>query len=202
MPLLAILAAGMASHAMSSSGFEPFYPLRLVAGAAMLWIYRKRLLATLGWRWGWRGPAVGLCVFVVWIFAAHFLVPREPEPAKLLALSSTVQGLWIASRLAASILVVPIAEEVAYRGYLMRRLISEDFESVRFQSVGWPAIIISALAFGLMHGALWLPGIAAGLAFGLVTVRRGAIGEAVAAHATANALIAVAVLGWHQWQLW
>jgi len=201
MPLLAILAAGMVSLAMSS-GFETLYPLRLAVGALMLWIYRKRLLTALDWHWSWRGPAVGGLVFLVWIFSAHFLIPPAPLPAKLLALPSAAQGVWVASRFTASILTAPIAEEVAYRGYLMRRIISRDFESVPFQVVRWPAIVVSAVVFGLAHGALWLPGIAAGLAFGLITVRRGRIGEAVAAHAIANALIATAVLGWNQWQLW
>jgi exosortase E/protease (VPEID-CTERM system) len=200
MPLLAILAAGMVSHAMSS-GFETFYPLRLIAGAIVLGIYARRL-ATLDWHWSWRGPAVGALVFLLWIFAAHFLIPAAPMPGKLLALSPVPRGIWIASRLAASILTVPIAEELAYRGYLMRRIGHSDFDAVPFQSIRWPALCAAAIVFGLMHGALWLPGIAAGLAFGLVTVHRGRIGEAVAAHATANALVAVAVLGWDQWQLW
>ncbi len=71
-----------------------------------------------------------------------------------------------------------------------------------FQSVRWPALTMTAIVFGLAHGAMWLPGAAAGLAYGLVLVRRGRIGEAVAAHATTNALIAISVLGWGQWQLW
>jgi len=200
MPLLAILAAGMVSHAMSS-GFETFYPLRLIAGAIVLGIYARRL-ATLDWHWSWRGPAVGALVFLLWIFAAHFLIPAAPMPGKLLALSPVPRGIWIASRLAASILTVPIAEELAYRGYLMRRIGNREFDTVPFQSVRWPALCVAAIVFGMMHGALWLPGIAAGLGFGLVTVHRGRIGEAVIAHATANVLIAGAVLGWHQWQLW
>ena len=60
----------------------------------------------------------------------------------------------------------------------------------------------TALVFGFAHGALWLPGTVAGLVFGLLIVRRGQIGEAVIAHAASNALIAAAVLGWSQWQLW
>jgi CAAX prenyl protease-like protein len=99
-------------------------------------------------------------------------------------------------------LVVPIAEELAYRGYLMRRLMSADFESVPYQSVHWASVTISAVAFGLAHGVMWLPGIVAGLAFGILTVRRGSLGEAVVAHATTNALVAAAVLGLGQWQLW
>jgi membrane protease YdiL (CAAX protease family) len=49
---------------------------------------------------------------------------------------------------------------------------------------------------------LWLPGIVAGLAYGLILVRRGRLGEAVAAHATTNALVAATVLAGDQWQLW
>jgi len=54
------------------------------------------------------------------------------------------------------------------------------------------------VAFGAAHGALWLPAVVAGLAYGLVVIRRGRLGEAVLAHATTNALISAAVLGSQQ----
>jgi exosortase E/protease (VPEID-CTERM system) len=200
MPLLAILAAGAAARAISS-GFEFFYPLRVIAGLLMLARYRRKL-ATIDWHWSWRGPAVGALVFLLWIVAAHFLVPESAMPEKLAAVPTALRGFWIVSRIAGSVLIVPIAEELAYRGYLMRRLTGPDFESVPFRSVHWPAVIITAIVFGLAHGALWLPGVAAGLAYGLILVRTDRIGEAVAAHATTNALVAASVLGWHQWQLW
>jgi CAAX prenyl protease-like protein len=167
----------------------------------MLVRYRQTL-ATNDWRWSWRGPAVGTLVFLLWIVAAHFLLPASPMPEELTTMSPALRGYWIISRLAGSILVVPIAEELVYRGYLMRRLTNADFESVPYQSVRWSALIVTSIAFGLAHGALWLPGMAAGLAFGLILMRRGCIGEAVAAHATANALITASVLGGNQWQLW
>jgi exosortase E/protease (VPEID-CTERM system) len=200
MPLLAILAAGTFASAISS-GFEFFYPLRVIAGLWMLARYRWKL-STLDWRWSWRGPAVGALIFLVWFVAAHFLVPGSAMPEKLAAAPAGLRGFWIVSRIAGSILIVPIAEELAYRGYLMRRLANSDFESVPFDSVRWPALIVTAIVFGLAHGALWLPGIAAGLAYGLLLIRRGHIGEAVAAHATTNAMITASVLGWNQWQLW
>jgi exosortase E/protease (VPEID-CTERM system) len=200
MPLLAILAAGTVARAISS-GFEFFYPLRLIAGLWMLARYR-RTWSAIDWRWSWRGPAVGALVFLVWIIAAHFLLPQSAMPEKLATVPAALRGFWIASRIAGSILIVPIAEELAYRGYLMRRLTESDFESVPFHSVRWPALAVTAIVFGLAHGALWLPGIAAGLAYGLLLVSRGRIGEAAAAHATTNGLIAASVLGWNQWQLW
>jgi exosortase E/protease (VPEID-CTERM system) len=200
MPLLATLAAGVVSRALSSN-FETLYPLRLIAGAVMLWVYRRKLMA-INWHWSWRGLAVGLFAFLIWMLAAKFLLPVTAIPSELAALPPAMRGIWIASRVAASILTVPIAEELAYRGYLLRRLYNRDFESVPFQRVRWPALVFTAIVFGLAHGVMWLPGIAAGLAFGLILMRRDSVGEAVAAHATTNALIAVSVLAWNQWQLW
>jgi exosortase E/protease (VPEID-CTERM system) len=200
MPFLAILAAGVLSQAMSS-GFENAYALRLVAGIGVLAFYRRKL-AALDWRWSWRGPAVGVGIFLIWIAWAHFQLPAAAMPGQLAGYSPALRGTWIASHLATSVLVVPLAEELAYRGYLMRRLIDRDFESVSYQSVTLAPITITAIAFGLAHGAMWVPGMAAGLAFGFLAVRRGSIGEAVAAHATSNALIAAMVVPYDQWQLW
>ena len=200
MPLLAILAAAAVTRALSSD-FDYFYPLRVIAGLWMLVRYR-RSLAALDWRWSWRAPIVGAIVFLLWIGCAHLEMHAAALPEKLAALPPGLRSLWIVSRLTGAVLIVPIAEELAYRGYLMRRLSKPDFDTVPFQSVRWPALAVTAIAFGFAHGALWLPGIAAGLAYGLLVVRRGQIGEAVVAHAISNALIAAAVLGADQWQLW
>jgi exosortase E/protease (VPEID-CTERM system) len=200
MPLLAILATGALSHAMSG-GFETFYPLRFFGGLCALAVYWKDL-AKLDWGWSWRGPAVGLAVFLIWLFAAHFLLTKTSMPGALAAFPPTFRGMWIAVRLVTSVLLVPIAEELAYRGYLMRRLINADFESVPYQSVRWVALTLTAIVFGLAHGTMWFPGIIAGLSYGLLVMRRGTIGEAVAAHATTNLLVAAAVLAAGQWQLW
>ena len=200
MPLLAVLAAGALTRAMSSD-FEYLYPLRVAAGLWMLMRYR-RTLATLDWGWSWRGPTIGVIVFILWMGSAHLLVHEAGIPEKLAALPPAVRGLWVISRLAGGVLVVPITEELAYRGYLMRRLNSADFDTLPFQSVHWTALGATAVVFGLAHGALWLPGIAAGILFGFLVMRRGQIGDAVVAHATSNALLAASVLGWGQWQLW
>jgi CAAX prenyl protease-like protein len=145
---------------------------------------------------------VGVCVFLVWIAAAQLLLAPTSIPIKLAALRMSLRDTWIVSRVAASVLIVPIAEELAYRGFVMRRLSNRDFESVPYRSVSWLALSASAVAFGAVHGVMWLPAIAAGLAYGLILMRTESMGEAVIAHATTNALIAAAVLLWDQWQLW
>lgn len=200
LPFLAVLAAGMISRAISS-GFETWYALRLAAAAVAL-LCCRRPLARLDWRFGWRGIGVGAAIFGLWLAASHFILTPRGMPAPLAAMPAGARDLWIASRALTGIILVPIVEELAYRGYLLRRLIAEDFEAVAFGAVGWIPLLVTAIAFGVLHGPLWLPGIAAGLAYGLVLMRTGRMGEAVAAHATSNLLIAAAALLAGQWQLW
>jgi len=200
LPFLLILIAGMIARAVSS-GFEQLYVLRLIAAAAAIaWCWPK--LRALNWRCSWRGPLLGTAIFVLWIAAARLLTASAAMPVALATMPSLARTGWIIARVAAAVLTVPIAEELAFRGYLMRRVVAADFESVPFRSVGATALIVSAVAFGIGHGTLWLPGIAAGLAYAGVLVRTGRFGEAVAAHATTNALLAAYVLLWGQWQLW
>jgi exosortase E/protease (VPEID-CTERM system) len=200
MPLLSILAAGMLTHALSG-GFDVLYPLRLVCAVAVLWVYRNRY-GGIDWGFSWRGILMGVAIFGVWAAFARLATTPAAAPAELAQLSGSARAAWIGCRAAAAIITVPIAEELAYRGFLMRRIVRADFASVSLRSVPWTAIIISAIVFGITHGRLWFPGILAGLGFGALAVRTGKIGESVAAHATANALIAMQVLLFGQWQLW
>jgi len=200
MPLLAILASGMIARALSA-GFDLLYPLRLVSAAIVLWAFRRSYRA-LDWRFSWRGISVGVALFCIWAGFARFLTVPAAMPQELASLPLPLRGSWIACRAAAAIMTVPIAEELAYRGYLMRRIASREFDVLPLTAVGTLALVISAIAFGVTHGTMWLAGIAAGLSYGLIAIKTGKIGEAVAAHATTNVLIVIQVLLLGQWQLW
>jgi exosortase E/protease (VPEID-CTERM system) len=200
MPLLVILAAGMIAHALSAD-FEWLYPARLFAAAAALWLYR-RSYAGVDFRFSWRGPAVGAAIFALWWVFSYYVTEPKGPPSALEQLPPGLREAWIACRVAAAILTVPVAEELAYRGYLMRRIASPKFESVPLTATRWPALLVSAAAFGVMHGSLWIPGIIAGLAYGALAVRTGRLGESIAAHGTTNALLAAYVLFFGGWQLW
>jgi exosortase E/protease (VPEID-CTERM system) len=199
-PLLAILASGMIAHALSA-GFDFLYPLRLVCAVFALWVFRRSYRA-LDWRCSWRGVLVGAAIFGAWIAFARLITAPRTVPVQLTGVGEPLRAGWIACRALAAVISVPIAEELAYRGFLMRRIAGRDFSRLPFQSVGWPAVSISALAFGVTHGAMWIPGCIAGAAYGVLAVKTGKIGESVVAHATTNSLIAIEVLLFGQWQLW
>jgi exosortase E/protease (VPEID-CTERM system) len=200
MPFLAVMVAGTLAHAMSS-GFEILYPLRLIAGVAALAWYRQGL-ADLNYRCTWRGPLIGVVVFALWMAAARYLLKPAGLPTALADPSTPWSEAWIACRAVAAIVTVPIVEELSYRGFLMRRWLTAEFETLPFSAVRWPQLLLTALLFGLAHGSMWVPGVIAGVLYGLVLIRTGRIGESIAAHATTNGLIAACVIFGGQWQLW
>jgi exosortase E/protease (VPEID-CTERM system) len=202
MPFLAILAAGMISRATSGS-FEWMYPVRFAAAAgALIWFRRK--YAGMNWRFGWTAPLIGGVVFVLWIGLDRMAGAHSASgvPAGLAALPVAARTVWLVFRTLAAVITVPISEELAFRGFLLRRLISADFESVSFQHWSFLAVAVSSLAFGLLHGDRWIAGIMAGVLYAVAQRWRGSIGDAVAAHAVTNALICIWVLWGGHWNLW
>ena len=201
-PMLAILAASFVSKAASAS-FEWLYPLRIVAGAAALWHFRAELKKQ-DWRFGWGAFAIGGAVFLIWIAPAVWTHNRVASPlgAALASLSPPLRLAWIVFRVAAAAITVPIAEELAFRGYLARRVMDREFDGISFRRLTVPAIVVSSLAFGLMHGRQWIAGALAGVAFALLLRWRGRIGEAVAAHALTNLLLTAWVISTGDWGQW
>jgi exosortase E/protease (VPEID-CTERM system) len=200
LPFLAILAAAMISRAVSD-GFEWLYPLRLIAAAAVFWCFRTRY-AALNWRLSWFGPAIGAVVFLLWMSLEPATHLDNSLASHLAAYPTAARLAWITCRTLAAIITVPLAEELAFRGFLIRRLMSADFASLDFRSYTYIAILLSSLAFGLMHGDRWIAGTIAGVLYALVFLRRGSLGDAAFAHATTNALIAATVLTQGKWYLW
>ncbi len=200
LPFLVVLGGRMMALAVSGPS-GPWYVVPALAGALALWHYR-RSFATLTWRFSWRGIAVGFGVFMLWMLAARWLRTADTMHGPPGAAPQPWSALWVLARILGSVVIVPIAEELAYRGYLLRRLIARDFAAVRFEGIGlWP-LLVSAAVFGAAHGAMWPPAVVAGVAYGMLVTRTGRIGEAVCAHVTTNALIAAAVLFGNHWELW
>lgn len=198
MPFLAVLAVSMLTKAMSGA-FDWLYPLRVLAAAVALWHFRKEY-SGVEWRFGPVSLAAGAAVFAFWVaLDASAVSGMHPE---LAAAPPALRALWLLLRTLGAVLTVPVAEELAFRGFLMRRLAAADFESVSWRSLSPLPVLASSLAFGLMHGSRWIEGTIAGAVYAAVMARTGRLGDAIAAHAMTNALLAAWVLASGQWQYW
>ena len=199
-PLLAIIATSMFTVAFSR-GFEALYPLRVIAPALALWFYRAEI-ATMPWKPSWFALLPGVLVFAIWIV----LVPGNAAAdtgfdQALHSLPVAGVAIWMLFRIAGGVITVPIAEELAFRGYLTRKLISAEFETVALGRFTWLSFLGSSILFGALHRE-WVAGTAAGMVFAAVLYRRGSLGDAALAHATTNGLLSAYVLLLHRWSLW
>jgi exosortase E/protease (VPEID-CTERM system) len=213
LPFLAILAVASVSK-LTTGTFDWLYPLRFVAAAIALCIFWPEL-KRLNWHFGWVAPAAGVAVFLLWIAPSWFASlgwAHQPAASRLgadlAALSPAARWAWIAFRVAAAIVTVPIAEELAFRGYLARRFVSREFDRVSFTGLTALSICLSSVVFGLEHMRNLMDwqhlalGALAGLAFAAVLRWRGRMGDAVAAHAVSNLLLAAWVLVFGDWAQW
>jgi exosortase E/protease (VPEID-CTERM system) len=199
-PLGVLMTTAMVTSA-ASSGFDWLYPLRVVATATALYAFR-RAYRGLGWTWTWSAPLIGTVVFLLWMFLEPTPDHRTTALSDGLAeLSHEAAAVWLIFRILGAVITVPLAEELAFRGYLLRKLIAKDFNQVPLGQFSWRSFLLTSVLFGLLHGR-WLAGTLAGTGYALAQYRRGQVGDAVVAHMTTNALIALVVLTQARWSLW
>jgi exosortase E/protease (VPEID-CTERM system) len=202
MPFLTILAAALIAQS-ASGGFEWLYPLRFFAAAAAIWYFRREYRG-LTWSISWVAPAAGVVVFLIWMAMekGRRVDAASPFAIGLAGLPVLARTAWLFFRTAAAVVTVPLAEELAFRAFLMRRLAAADFESVSCRSFALAPFLTSSAAFGMLHGERWLAATLAGAVYGAIFLRRGSIGDAVTAHAVTNTLLAGWVLSTGSWNLW
>ena len=199
-PLLVIIATAMIT-AIFNRGFDVLYPVRVLAAAAALYFYRREL-AAMSWSVSIWAVLIGVFVFVTWLaLATPNASLNESFATGIAALSQPSKTAWFFSRIVGATITVPIAEELAFRGYLMRKFIADDFAKVPFGAFTWLSFLGSSVLFGVLHGE-WMAGILAGAAFAVAVYRRGLLVDAIIAHSVANVLLSAYVLTTQQWSLW
>jgi exosortase E/protease (VPEID-CTERM system) len=198
LPLLVWVAAGLFGG-LFSSGSEILHPAGVAATAAVLLAKRRELPDPVRPGAPATALALGAAAALLWVAAGSAADPRafaDGWPA-LAAQPAGVPAAWLPPRLAGALLIAPAAEELAFRGYLLRRLQACDFAAVPYARFDTRAVVLSSLASGVLHSH-WLAGGLAGALFALAQWRGGRLADAVLAHAVANAALAgLALAGGH-----
>ncbi|MGA2131715.1 MAG: CAAX prenyl protease-related protein [Bryobacteraceae bacterium] len=186
-------------------------PVRLLAVAAAIAVFSReviprRVSQVLG------SVAVGAAVLVIWIgpdlmwpgyrelWLFHNSLTGSAHSSLGPELRSNV--FFIVVRMAESAVLVPILEELFWRGWLMRWLIDPDFERVPLGQYTAFSFWAVALLFASEHGAYWDVGLLAGVAYNWWMVRTRNLGDCMLAHGVTNALLGAYVLLFNQWQYW
>lgn len=192
LPFLALTALSMILAAVVEHP-AALYPLPVVVSLVLLWMGRD-VLRRLNWTWSTPALLCGIGVYVAWMGLAWIDWQSRDAVAVALPTCDTLGGMtWTLFRVFGAVVTVPIIEELAFRGFFLRRLVRSEFDGVEYRTVPVWAVLVSSVAFGMLH-QVWIGGILAGLAYAWLTRRRGNLVDAIQAHAITNGLIAVTVL--------
>ena len=161
----------------------------------------------------WGGSlSIGVVVFAIWIapdrifpgYHSHWLFtnPITGSLAGTLPDSSRTDWAVLTLRTVRAALFVPIAEELFWRGWLMRWIISAHFKEVPLGAWSARAFWIVAVLFAAEHGPLWDVGLAAGVLYNWWMVRTKSLGDLILAHAVTNACVSAYVMIAGRWEYW
>ncbi len=146
---------------------------------------------------------LGLLVFILWINMdwgiATFGESKGFDP--FLIDDDTTRNLMIFSRIFGAALVVPIMEELFWRSFMLRYIITANFTTIRIGTYTLTSFVICAVLFGLEHN-LFLAGIMAGVSYSLLLYWTKSIFQCILAHAVTNLVLGIYVLQTGYWQFW
>ena len=225
LPYVAPMAVYMAFLlAQSNANLLWLYPVKVLAVAGVLWIFRKHY-PELQSSFSWWAVGVGLVAIGLWIAMDPFypkvdellfrcetglsplLHSPPPKVAAGLVFDPTLiqpaalRLLFLAGRVAGAVLVVPLMEELFWRAFLIRWLDHEDFRAVPVGVFSWSAFAITVGLFGAEHNQ-WLAGLICGALYNWLLYRTRSIAACVLAHAVSNAALAAWVLARGDWKFW
>ena len=172
-----------------------WYFAKAVAISSVLGTYLPLYRARLVWQIDTFAVVAGVAIGLLWI-AFGF-----EDQSRAFALDNALASLplslwlgWVLVRLIGTIALVPVAEELFFRGYLLDRF-SHNGEATKV--IG---LLLSTGLFAVMHGRWALAG-CAGLVYGLLYLRSSRVTDSIVAHSASNAIIGLYALATAQWSL-
>jgi CAAX prenyl protease-like protein len=181
----------------------------LVTAALLFW--SRDLLSLKPSHW-FGSIFIGIAVFVIWIgpdllwpsYRSHWLLQNQITGRVATSISVSQQNAtaFIVWRVLGSAVLVPVMEELFWRAWLMRFLISREFLKVPLGTYRAQAFWITAVLFASEHGPYWDVGLAAGVIYNWWIVRTRNIADCILAHAITNGCLAAYVVLAGKWQYW
>jgi len=202
---LVSLVKGLGDSFWLASAEYWLYPLQTIACAALLFWYRREYefhhLAQIGFTIG-----IAVLVFVLWISPQAFFgfAPRrEGFNPDVFAAQPLAYWTTVLFRFLRLVIIVPLVEEIFWRGFLLRYFINEKFDSVRFGQFSWLSFGVVTLGFTFAHSSAdWIAAAITGALYNLVAYRTKSLVSCVVAHAVTNLLLGLWIMQTKQWGFW
>jgi CAAX prenyl protease-like protein len=189
---------------LSSPEFWIYPAQTIICGALVLWFWREYEL---------RAPrqivltvATAFIVFAFWIAPQEFLgfAPRLDgfNPGTFSGQPVGYRTM-VVIRFLRLVVIVPLVEEIFWRGFALRYFIDEKFYAVPLGAFSWFSFAVVTIAFGLSHAQPdWIAALIAGALYNCVAYRTKSLASCVLAHAITNLLLGLWIMKTGQWGFW
>ncbi|MBE2204266.1 MAG: CAAX prenyl protease-related protein [Chthoniobacterales bacterium] len=181
------------------------YPLQTLACGAALVFYWKHydFGRRVAWLTAW---GVGLLALGLWLLPTLLPgVPARTEGFDPTHFSESPMLYWltVTARFARLVIIVPLIEEIFWRGFLMRYLIREDFLAIPLGAFSRVSFFGVAGLFMLVHSLPdWPAAFLTGILYNGLMVRTKSLGACVVAHAVTNLGLGIYIMLTRQWGFW
>jgi exosortase E/protease (VPEID-CTERM system) len=199
LPLLIWTGMGLVTSSFADA-HDPLYSLRVLGAGGVLFYFRDSYREWLQ-RPTWPSWLVGAAVGMAWLLPLPGAPTAADAATPIPDASDPVYFAWVAARVCGAVAIIPLCEELAFRGYFLRWLTRREFWEVSLQKVSFLSIALTSFAFGLIHSR-WLAGALTGVVYALLVRRSGKLADGIVAHAMSNLVIAVWVLATGNFQHW
>ena len=184
--------------------------LRDAVVLASILIFSRRLLPTRAPHWP-SSLALGLGVCVLWV-APDALIPGWREhPVFQNSITGRITNsivpsewmpLMLVLRTARASLLVPVLEELFWRGWLPRWIQDTHFSRIPLGRYTPLAFWATAVLFAAEHGPFWEVGLLCGIIYNYWMLRTRSLGDLILTHATTNLALSLYVIGTGRWMFW
>lgn len=152
------------------------------------------------------GAIFGILGIVLWIGIEKIPYPHIGGRSSFNPFSAvsdpSLRYLWIATRFVGLAAVVPVIEELFWRGFLIRYIDNmDDYQKVIPGNHSWVATGVVTAAFTSIHPE-WLAAVVYALLTDQLLRRTKSVGACVAMHAVTNLLLGIYVIITKSWHLW
>jgi uncharacterized protein len=128
--------------------------------------------------------------------------PLLGAPKGALDVASQTRPVILALRTFRAVILVPILEELFWRAWLMRWIISPDFEKVPLGKYVPMSFWVVAVLFASEHGSYWDVGLLTGVIYNAWMVKSKSLGDLILTHAVTNACLSAYVIVAGKWEYW
>lgn len=110
--------------------------------------------------------------------------------------------LMLGLRTMRAALLVPVLEELFWRGWLVRWLQNGDFEQVPLGQFTPLAFWASSFLFAAEHGPYWEVGLLCGMIYNWWMWRTKSLGDLIVVHGVTNLALSAYVIATQRWEFW